>query len=157
MLGSMPEGLSLKLDPSLEADCAFCRIVRGEEEATAVCESDDCLAFIPENPATRGHTLVIPREHVQHFLELEPALGESLMSMVVRVSRAVQSTVNPEGMNLVSSAGAAATQTVPHLHIHVVPRWSTDEIGDIWPPKRPMDEALEEDLAERIRAACSDS
>lgn len=151
----MAEALTMEFDATLESDCTFCQIARGEVEATVVCESDRCLAFFPENPATPGHTLVIPRTHVQHFLQMDAPLGESLMSMVVCVGRALESTVNPEGMNLISSAGAAATQTVPHLHLHVVPRWTHDAIGDIWPPKKSMDEALEEDLAERIRATCA--
>jgi histidine triad (HIT) family protein len=149
--------LSLEPDPALAADCAFCRIARGEEEAIVVCDDEDCIAFFPESPATPGHTLVIPRRHVQHFLQVDEPLGERLMSMVSRVGGAIEKALRPEGMNLISSAGSAATQTVPHLHLHVVPRWSTDAIGDIWPPKTPMEEALEEDLAERIRGACSDS
>ena len=147
--------LSLEPDPTAESDCAFCRIAKGETDTTVVCESDESIAFFPENPATPGHTLVIPRKHVQHFLMMDPRLSENLMSMVVRVGRALESTVKPEGMNLISSAGTAATQTVPHLHLHVVPRWSSDAIGEIWPPKEPMGEALEDDLGERVRAACA--
>jgi histidine triad (HIT) family protein len=57
-------------------------------------------------------------------------------------------------MNLITSAGAAAEQTVPHLHLHVVPRWSDDGFGEIWAPKKPLAHSLEKDAAERIRAAC---
>jgi histidine triad (HIT) family protein len=99
---------------------------------------------------------VIPRRHVQHFLLLDPPLGAALMAAVVHVGRSLDEVLMPEGMNLISSAGAAATQTVPHLHFHVVPRWSHDKIGDIWPPQAPMDERLEEDLADRVRAVMRD-
>jgi diadenosine tetraphosphate (Ap4A) HIT family hydrolase len=148
------ERLTLAASPGAESDCAFCRIARGEEAANIVCDNVEALAFFPENPATPGHTLVIPRRHVQNFLLTDDQLDAHLMTMVRRVGGALARVLQPEGLNLISSAGTVATQTVPHLHLHVVPRWSTDAIGDIWPPKEPMDEALEEDLAERIRAAC---
>jgi histidine triad (HIT) family protein len=146
--------LTLTSDPTLEQSCAFCRIARDEEAAEVVWEDSEGLAFFPESPATPGHTLVIPRAHVQNLLNAEAPLAEHLMSMAVRVGRAIESTLHPEGMNWISSAGSAAAQTVPHLHLHIVPRWSGDAIGDIWPPKHPMDAAIEHDLAERIRAAC---
>jgi histidine triad (HIT) family protein len=146
--------LDLAADPALEDDCEFCRIARGEATADVVCESEDCVAFFPLMPATKGHTLVVPRKHVQNFLLAGPGLGASLMSMAVKVGRALDGVLRPEGMNLISSAGSAAQQTEPHLHLHVVPRWTNDDIGKIWPPKRPTSEALMEDLAERVRTAC---
>jgi diadenosine tetraphosphate (Ap4A) HIT family hydrolase len=138
--------------PSLIAPSVASRGVK--REANIVCDNVETLAFFPENPATPGHTLVIPRRHVQNFLLADDQLDAHLMTMVRRVGAALARVLQPEGLNLISSAGTSATQTVPHLHLHVVPRWSTDAIGDIWPPKKPMDEALEEDLGERIRAAC---
>lgn len=148
--------IELMADPALQTHCAFCRIARGEELATVVCATDECVAFFPETPATPGHTLVIPRQHIQNFLLLESQLACHLVSMVIRVGRAIERALNPEGMNLITSAGAAATQTVPHVHFHVVPRWFHDEIGDIWPPKKAMNRDLEENLAERISAACEE-
>lgn len=78
------------------------------------------------------------------------------MEAVVRLGNAVQSALNPEGMNLITSAGEAAEQTVFHLHLHVVPRWADDEL-DIWPPKKPMARGLKENLADAVRAACAKS
>jgi histidine triad (HIT) family protein len=74
------------------------------------------------------------------------------MGGVIRVGRAIQNALVPEGMNLISSAGEAAEQSIFHLHFHVVPRWRNDEL-DIWPPKKPMQKEYKEDLAEAIRAA----
>jgi histidine triad (HIT) family protein len=136
------------------ADCGFCRIVRGEERAVIVCESADCLAFFPTAPATNGHTLVIPREHVRDLWQVPERLEASLMRMVVRVGRALHKTLQPEGMNLISSAGDAAEQTVFHLHLHVVPRWTGDRIGTIWPPEEPWNETVKEDVADLVRAEC---
>ena len=74
--------------------------------------------------------------------------------MVLRVGRAIQEALTPEGMNLISSAGEAASQTVFHLHLHVVPRWHGDHIGNIWPPSEPWSETVKDDVADAIRRAC---
>ena len=76
------------------------------------------------------------------------------MEAAIRVGRAINLALAPEGMNLITSSGKAAEQSVFHLHLHVVPRWFKDGFGRIWPPEKPMDEALKEDTAERVRAAC---
>ena len=132
-------------------DCAFCKIVRGETPAEVVFESDTALAFFPPEPATRGHTLVIPKRHVRDFLDLAsedvPGLGDA----VLRVGNGLKHELTPEGMNLISSAGSAASQTVMHLHVHLVPRWNGDAVGEIWPPKQPTSEAALEGLADRMR------
>ncbi len=75
------------------------------------------------------------------------------MGAVIHVGDAVRKAVAPEGMNLISSAGGAAEQNVFHLHLHVVPRWEGDELH-IWPPKKPMQKQLKENLADAVRKAC---
>jgi histidine triad (HIT) family protein len=137
-----------------EDSCPFCRIARGEAPAEIICEASEWVAFFPRTPAVPGHTLVIPRQHVHDFLDLGPALGSSMMQGIIRVSRAVRTALQPDGMNLISSSGKAADQTVFHLHFYVVPRRTGDRVGHIWPPRRPMNEELKEDLADLIRAAC---
>lgn len=139
-----------------EADCAFCAIARGENTSvTVVCESPSWMAFFPDHPATPGHTLVIPRRHVANLWEADRPLGQELMNAVVRVGRAIESAVHPDGLNLISSAGEPAEQTVFHLHLHVVPRWKADGFGRIWPDKHDYAPAAIAEVAERIRAACS--
>lgn len=85
---------------------------------------------------------------------MDPAVGAELMAAVIRVGRAITHTLQPEGLNLISSSGRAAEQTVFHVHLHVVPRWRTDGFGRIWPPEGPTDWRAEANLAARIRAAC---
>lgn len=154
--GEASSDLGLSPDSKLKQGCTFCRIASGLEDADVVCEGEHCLAFFPKTPATRGHTLVIPRLHVQNFLLVNDELGGRLMAMVVRVANALQTTLHVEGMNLISSAGSVAEQTVPHLHLHVVPRWQGDEMDSLWPPKKKTEEAVREDLATLVRAACSE-
>lgn len=137
-----------------DPDCAFCAIAQGEDRsAEVVCEDTDWIAFFPLNPATPGHTLVIPRRHVADLWQANPALGEELMAAVIRVGRAIDLALKPEGMNLISSAGATAEQTVFHLHLHVVPRWRRDGFGKIWPVEGRYDDANLAGFADRIRDA----
>ncbi len=142
--------------PRIEDDCAFCRIVRGEDPSTRIlCAGKTWVAFFPSEPATPGHTLVVPRQHVPDVWSLDPDLGADLMSAVIQVGLAIRSAVTPAGMNLISSSGVAAEQTVFHLHLHVVPRYQGDDIDPIWPPKKHPDEGLKERIAERIQTACA--
>ena len=119
-----------------------------------VCEDQNWIAFFPLDPATPGHTLVIPRRHLSDLWKAEPSLAGELMSAVVRVGQAIDMALNPEGMNLITSAGSAAEQTVFHLHLHVVPRWRRDGFGAIWPPPKSYTDAQLENVADRIREAC---
>lgn len=137
-------------------DCDFCSIARGQDaSADIVCDGPSWVAFFPLHPATPGHTLIVPRVHVADLWEIEPPLGAELMTAAIRVGRAIQSALEPEGMNLITSAGEPAEQSVFHLHLHVVPRWRKDGFGRIWPTERNYKDANMEDAAQRIRAACA--
>jgi histidine triad (HIT) family protein len=135
--------------------CAFCQIARGEAGARVVWSSGEAVAFLPLEPATRGHTMVVPRAHVPDLWSVDERLGRSLMAACIEVGQAIRKALQPDGMNLITSAGAAASQTVFHLHLHLVPRWPGDPMGDIWPPKQPWSDAELDQIAERIRAAGS--
>lgn len=140
----------------LKPGCEFCDIVAGSAPADIVYRDDDVIAFAPLEPAARGHTLVVPTHHAADFVAAEvQALGE-----VVRVSqlvaRAISSALGPDGFNLVTSAGDAATQSVFHLHLHVVPRWEGDRMGDIWPPTTPYLENIQDEDSLLIRQAVDD-
>ncbi len=137
-------------------DCVFCKIARGEELTTEiVCEGENWIAFFPLHPATPGHTLVIPRKHVRDLWEADPSLGCELMAATIRVGRIIDQVLQPEGMNLITSAGATAEQTVFHLHLHIVPRWHRDGFGQIWPMESRFDDANLAGIARGIRDACT--
>jgi histidine triad (HIT) family protein len=138
--------------------CDFCAIARGQDDSVEiVCQADEWVAFFPLDPATPGHTLVIPRTHVADLWQVEPSLAAELIDAVIRVGRAIDSSLKPEGMNLITSAGVAAEQTVFHLHLHIVPRWRRDGFGAIWPPPKKYTDTQLENVADRIRAACATS
>ncbi len=137
------------------ATCAFCAIARGDDpSAEVICETDAWVAFFPLDPVTPGHTLVIPRLHVSDLWEVEPPLGAELMAGVIRVGQAIDAALVPEGMNLITSAGRVAEQTIFHLHLHLVPRWERDKFGPIWPADQRYEDTTLERVAERIREAC---
>lgn len=139
------------------AACDFCTIARGQDaSADIVCEDRSWVAFFPRHPATPGHTLIIPRVHVADLWAIDPSLGAELMAATIRVGQAIRSALEPEGMNLITSAGEPAEQTVFHLHLHVVPRWRKDGFGRIWPTERNYQDANMHDAGQRIRAACAD-
>lgn len=135
-------------------DCPFCRIVASvEDDADIVRETDDSIAIVPLAPATRGHLLLIPKEHVPDVWSLSTELAEALARDLLPLAHALRTAMEPAGMNVINSSGVAATQTVMHLHIHLVPRWPDDAIGDIWPPSDPLPELLEDQIVAQIRAA----
>jgi histidine triad (HIT) family protein len=119
-----------------------------------VCEEASWIAFFPLKPATPGHTLVVPRRHVVDIWSVDAALAAELMTGVVRVGRAIRAALTPDGMNLISSSGAVAEQTVYHLHLHVVPRFQDDGFGEIWPSKRELEGLDVSALGASIREAC---
>jgi histidine triad (HIT) family protein len=141
-------------EPSFDPDCDFCAIARGRASTPGlVAEGHLWVAFTPLEPATTGHTLVIPRAHVSDLWHAGNDLASTLTSAVVCVGRAIQDALDPEGMNLITSAGPAAEQTVFHLHLHLVPRWPTDGFGPIWPSSHRHQDATRADAAARIRQA----
>ena len=142
--------------PSSDLVCDFCAIAQGRDRSVEiVCEGQSWVAFFPLNPATPGHTLIIPREHVADLWRAEPALAAELMTAVIRVGRAIDGALQPDGMNLITSAGKTAEQSVFHLHLHVVPRWEQDGFGHIWPTGKRYENADLGDVADRIRRQCA--
>ena len=136
------------------ASCVFCKIARGDEPATVICEGTEWIALFPRNPATPGHTLVIPRRHFADLWDVDDTLVASLMQATTKIGRSITKALHPDGMNLISLAGRTAEQTVFHLHLHIVPRWEQDGFGKIWPAGRRYERTDLGDVADLIRAHC---
>ncbi len=105
--------------------CLFCSIVAGDIPARRIYEDDKAIAFLDINPWKRGHTLVIPRRHVDDLLSADEALTE-IAPAVTATARLLTERLGADGMNLLSNAGAVAGQEVFHLHLHLVPRYADD-------------------------------
>lgn len=136
-------------------DCLFCEIAnRDDPHAREVYRDAEAVAFFPSEPATLGHTLLVPRLHVADIWTLPEEVAAHLGKVAVRIAAAVKRAVEPDGLNVIQSNGSAATQTVFHLHVHLVPRWENDAVGRIWPPETNYTEEQKDQVWERLKAAC---
>jgi histidine triad (HIT) family protein len=117
-----------------DPDCIFCKIVAGEVPATIVDEDERTLAFMDINPATRGHALVIPREHSRDLLEISTDDLQATVVAAQRLARKVSERLDTDGITLLNSCGKAAWQTVFHFHIHVIARYDDDPLRLPWTP-----------------------
>lgn len=137
--------------------CPFCAIVeRDDPDVREVYRDEEAVAFFPTEPAVLGHTLVIPRRHVPVVWELSEEEAKHLGLLISRMSRVIVETVNAEGLNIIQSNGETATQSVPHVHFHLVPRWSDDSIGRIWPPETNYSERAKDKTWDALRDACGE-
>ena len=127
--------------PEPEPDCIFCAIVAGDAPAFVLDEDEHTLSFMDINPATQGHSLVIPKRHSRDLLEIEPADLERTNVAAQRLVNRIRPTLRPDGFNLINACGQAAWQTVFHFHIHVIPRYTGDPLQLPWIPRgAEMDE-----------------
>lgn len=109
----------------------FCRIIDGEIPCTKVYEDDDVLAILDISQVTRGHILVMPKKHTESLLTCEGELMAKVMKVAQRIGQAAVGVLGAQGVNILSNAGEMAGQTVPHFHVHVIPRYAQAEGGFI--------------------------
>jgi histidine triad (HIT) family protein len=131
-------------------DCIFCRIIAGEIPSHKVYEDDATLAFLDINPASRGHVLVIPKQHAADLFSLSPDALAATAKTTQTVARLLQRGVRPEGINILQNNGPAAGQVVFHYHVHLIPRWSGDRALSMWKPGA-TDHAAFATLATQLR------
>jgi len=117
-------------------ECVFCQIVAGATPASVVYSDEKVLAFLDVQPVNPGHVLVIPKVHAARLSELEEETGAQIFRVATRMSKALaRSSVRCEGVTLLLADGEAAFQEVPHVHLHVVPRFKDDGFGLKFGPK----------------------
>jgi histidine triad (HIT) family protein len=117
-----------------DPDCIFCRIVSGELPSTRVDEDERTVAFMDINPATRGHVLVVPREHAADLTEIASEDLCAVAEMGRRIALRQRDRLGADGVNLLNSCGQVAWQTVFHFHLHVIPRYAGDPLRLPWEP-----------------------
>jgi len=117
-----------------DPDCIFCKIVAGELPGVIIDEDERTIAFMDISPATRGHALVIPRNHAANVLEIEPEELAATIKAAQRLAARITDRLGADGVNLLNSCGSAAWQTVFHFHIHVIPRYQGDPLRLPWIP-----------------------
>jgi histidine triad (HIT) family protein len=117
-----------------DPDCIFCKIVAGELPATIVDEDERTLSFMDIAPATRGHALIVPREHSRDLLSIDADDLAAVGVAAQRLARRMKDRLGADGVNLLNSCGAVAFQTVFHFHVHVIPRYEGDPVRLPWVP-----------------------
>lgn len=116
-----------------DPNCIFCLIIEGKIPASKVYENEEIVAFLDIGQVTKGHTLVIPKEHQANIFELQEETAAALFRNVPKVANAIKKAFNPVGLNLLNNNGELAYQSVFHYHIHLIPRYGEgDGFGLVW-------------------------
>lgn len=131
-------------------DCIFCKIANGEIPSATVYETSDFRVILDINPACKGHTLIIPKEHFDDIFDMDAVTAGKLFSLATEVARALKNELHCDGLNIVQNNGEAAGQTVMHFHLHLIPRMVGDDVKVTWSPKDSNQEELQE-LAKALR------
>ena len=113
-------------------DCVFCKLRDGQIPSMKIFEDDKTLAFMDINPLNSGHCLVITKTHAANLFEAELDDLRAAIATAQRVALAIRDGLKPDGLNMLQANGAAAFQSVPHFHLHLIPRWNNDGKGFDW-------------------------
>lgn len=138
----------------MNENCIFCDILAGRLPCAKVWEEASTFAFMDIGPLVPGHALVIPRTHYETLTDVPPATLSAVMAGAQRLGAAMMRAFEADGFNLHQANGKAAGQVVPHVHVHVVPRFEHDGHHWNWNPKPYASPGEMQRLAERLRAAC---
>lgn len=127
-------------------NCIFCKIASGEIPSATLYEDEDFRVILDLGPATKGHSLILPKKHAANISEMPDELLGRAMSVAKKVAVAMKEGLSCDGVNVVQNNGEAAGQTVFHFHMHIIPRYKGDNAGVSWKPGKLTDEAKEEVL-----------
>lgn len=136
----------------MKDDCLFCKIANGEIPSTTIFENDAFRVFFDIAPASKGHALIVPKQHYTDIFDMDERTAGKLFSLATVVAKVLKEELNCEGMNIVQNNGLIAGQTVFHFHLHLIPRYTGDTVNIGWQPGE-ADQAELEELAKAIRKA----
>ncbi len=134
------------------SDCVFCKIRDGQIPSIKLYEDARTLCIMDINPLNAGHCLVLTRAHAPTIFDADPADLAAAITTAQRVATAQRAALRPDGLNMLQANGAAAFQSVPHFHLHLIPRWANDGKGFDW-TQMPGDRDQIQKAGEKIRAA----
>jgi len=135
-----------------EGDCIFCKIVNDEIPSVVIHEDEDFRVILDLGPASKGHALVIPKEHYADLYELSDELASRVLVTAKKVVCRMKEALGCDGYNIVQNNGMAAGQTVMHFHVHLIPRYKDDRIGLGWEMGKLSDEDRDE-ILEKLRGS----
>jgi len=131
-------------------DCIFCKIINGEIPADKVFENNNVVAFLDIRPISPGHTLIIPKKHVESLFEVDEETLKEIMLAAQKVAKGIVGVLGLQGFNFTQNHGAVAGQIVPHLHWHIIPRKENDGLQP-WDRKVEYKDGEKEKVAEKIK------
>jgi len=132
-------------------ECIFCKIIAGEIPAVKVLDEELVLAFMDINPSSQGHMLVAPKRHAENIFEISEGDLAAVTAAVKRCANAAKEALKAEGVTVLQLNGRASDQIVPHLHIHIIPRWENDGLSiSSWEMKPGNMEEIK-DIARRVK------
>lgn len=131
--------------------CVFCAIIRGQSPVAKVYEDNIFLAFMDKYPITSGHTLVLPKYHYGDLFQMTEDEVGNLYRVVHTIASAVYNATGAQGLNTGQNNGKAANQIVPHVHVHIIPRYEKDSRDGKWPSRKVSDYRELEEIANRIK------
>jgi histidine triad (HIT) family protein len=136
----------------MENNCVFCKIIRGELPCVKLYEDDKVIVFLDIAPISKGHALVVPKEHHVSITSLTEPYREAMMRVAPEIGAALMRTTDSDGFNFLLSNGQCAGQVVPHVHLHVIPR-KPDDAFSMMPPVKATyaDDAEKEAMAAEVR------
>lgn len=131
-------------------DCLFCAIGNGDIPSNKVYEDENVLAFLDINPTSYGHTLVIPKKHAASFVEADPEMITAVFTSANKVAKRLQEALKCDGINVLSNVGEAAGQSVPHFHVHLIPRYNDKAKEALTLEFGPMGDLNLEEIKEKL-------
>jgi histidine triad (HIT) family protein len=134
----------------VSADCVFCKIRDGQIPSLRIYEDDQTLVFMDINPLNAGHCLVVTKTHAPTIWDSSVPDLQAAMATAHKVAHALREALKPDGLNMLQANGAAAFQSVPHFHLHLIPRWNNDGKGFDW-KLVPGDRQQITQIGERVR------
>jgi histidine triad (HIT) family protein len=132
--------------------CVFCRIIDGDLPSMRIYEDERTIVIMDINPLNSGHCLILTKAHAPTLWDADPADLQAAITTAQKVATALKTAVKPDGLNMLQANGPAAFQSVPHYHLHLIPRWDNDGKGFDW-PLVPGDRAQIQAIGERLREA----
>ncbi len=139
-------------------DCIFCKIAKREIDSAKIWEDNDVFVFLDANPLTKGHCLIIPKNHFENIFDIESEILKKIIINAKNISEKIKIFLKTDGINLLQSNGSKAGQEVFHFHLHIIPRYENDGVIGNWGNIRPEKANIEElkKLAEEIRTQKAD-
>ena len=131
----------------MKDDCIFCKLANGVIPTNSIYEDEDFKVILDMGPATKGHALILPKEHADNLYELPDETAAKILPLAEKLALSMREKLHTDGLNVVQNNGEVAGQTVMHYHLHLIPRYQNDGQRILWKPTSPSAEELE---AERL-------